>query len=155
MSRYFFLAVLAMAVFAQHAPDRAIGTWRFNAGASTYESGPAPRESTRQFLAAPKGVRFVHTGVSADGKPFRTEYTAGYDGRNSAVTGSGRYDTVSQKVTGASTVDLTFRLAGEVTVTARRTISPDGNRMTIVAEGANPDGKRFRNLLIYDRVQGR
>ena len=150
MLRLFAFAACVLAV-AQSDRDAAVGTWRFDAAASTYESGPAPRESTRVFERDGGKIRFIHTGVGANGQPFRTEYTAGYDGANYPVKGSSRYDTVSQKMVDPRTVDLTFRLKGEVTVTTRRTISPDGNRMTVIAEGANSDGKRFRNILIYKR----
>jgi hypothetical protein len=146
-----FVSFAVLAAFAQADRDAAVGTWRFDAAASTYESGPAPRESTRVFEVAGDRIRFVHTGISANGQPFRTEYTAGYDGADYPVEGSARYDTVSQKMIDSHNIDLVFRLKGEVTVITRRTISADGQRMTVVAEGANPDGKRFRNVLIYKR----
>jgi hypothetical protein len=150
MLRFFALAAGAVA-FAQSDRDAAIGAWRFDAAASTYESGPAPKESVRVFERVGDRIRFVHTGIGANGQPFRTEYTAGYDGAAYPVKGSSRYDTVSQKMIDSRTVDLVFRLKGEITVTARRTISADGQRMTVIAVGANPDGKRFRNVLIYRR----
>jgi hypothetical protein len=40
-----------------------------------------------------------------------------------------------------------------VTVEASRKISPDGKRMTIDSRGTLPSGKKFRNLLIYERVE--
>lgn len=145
--------LLALHAFAQADRDQAIGAWRFDSAASTYESGPAPRESTRVFARSGDKIRFLHTGIAADGQPFRTEYTAAYDGRDYPVTGSTRYDTVSQKMIDARTVELTFRLRGEITVTARRVISPDGKQMTVLAEGKNPDGSPFRNVLVYRRAQ--
>lgn len=151
MVRFAAFGLLAFTAFTQVDRDAAIGTWRFDAAASTYQSGPAPRESTRVFEKAGGKVRFIHTGLNANGQPFRTEYTAGYDGEDYPVKGSARYDTVSQRMIDPRTVDLIFRLKGEVTVTTRRAISPDGSRMTVVAEGANPDGRRFRNILIYKR----
>lgn len=150
MLRYATICV-ALLAHAQPERDAAIGSWQFHAADSTYESGPAPRESTRVFERAGDKVRFIHTGLAANGQPFRTEYTAGYDGSDYPVTGSGRYDTVSQKRIDARTVDLTFRLRGAVTVTARRTVSEDGRQMRIEASGKNPDGKSFRNILIYRR----
>ena len=48
-----------------------------------------------------------------------------------------------------------FRLKGKVTVTAIRKISNDGKRMTIDSRGSKPDGTKFRNLLIYSRVEGK
>jgi hypothetical protein len=151
MFRSFVPFLVMLNALAQPDRDAAVGTWRFDAAASKYESGPAPRDSTRVFERAGDKIRFLHTGVAANGQPFRTEYTAGYDGKDYPVRGSSRYDTVSQKMMDPNNVDLVFRLRGEVTVTTRRTISPDGKRMTVVAEGANPDGRRFRNILVYLR----
>lgn len=133
-------------------PDAALGTWRFLPAESTYESGPAPRESQRVWEKAPNGqVRFIHTGVGATGQPFRTEFTVGYDGKPAPVTGGSLYDSVSLQRVDARTIDQTFRKAGKITVQARRTISPDGTRMTIIAMGAKADGKPFRNKLVYAR----
>ncbi|MDX2181884.1 MAG: hypothetical protein SFV18_19985 [Bryobacteraceae bacterium] len=135
------------------AADLGLGTWRFNAALSTYESGPAPKESTRVWEKAGDQVRFRHTTVSADGRTNVTEFVASYDGSEGKVTGSSRYDTVSLKLIDDRTVEQTFRLKGEVTVRATRTISADGQRMTIVARGTNPDGKKFVNTLVYDRIR--
>lgn len=151
MFRSLVASLVALCAFAQVERDLAVGRWRFDAAASTYESGAAPKESTRVFEKYANKIRFVHTGIGASGQAFRTEYTAGYDGAKYPVKGSTRYDTVSQKMIDPRTVDLIFRLKDEVTVTARRTVSPDGSRMTVIAEGTNPDGKKFRNILIYKR----
>ena len=148
MLKYAVLSV-SLVLAAQTERDAAVGAWRFVASESTYESGPAPRESTRVFERDGDRIRFIHTGVGVNGQTFRTEYSAGYDGANYPVSGSGRYDTVSQKMIDARTVDLTFRLRGEVTVSARRTVSADGQVLRIEAKGTNPDGKAFRNILVY------
>ncbi|MCX6594192.1 MAG: hypothetical protein NTZ56_21975 [Acidobacteria bacterium] len=153
------LLFVTIAGFAAPPEDRGLGQWAFNAKASTYESAPAPRESTRIWEAAGTDksgtplVHFLHTTVGATGQPGRTEFTAGYDGRRYPVSGSSRYDTVELKLVNANVVEQTFRLKGEVTVNATRTISADGNQMTIIATGTNPDGKKFRNVLVYSRVK--
>lgn len=134
------------------AADLGIGTWRFNAAASTYESSPAPRESTRIWQPAGEGkVRFLHTSVSRDGHKGITEFVAGYDGKEYPVKGSSRYNTVSLKLVDDHVVEQVFRLKGEITVRATRTVSKDSKRMTIIATGSNPGGRAFRNILVYDR----
>jgi len=141
-----FVALLA-------AADLGIGEWRFNAALSDYRSGPAPRESIRVWEKAGDNVRFRHTTVSRDGKRNVTEFVASYGGGEAKVTGSSRYDTVSLKAVDERTVEQTFRLKGEVTVRAKRVISADGLRMTITAGGTNPDGRKFVNTLVYDRIR--
>lgn len=128
--------------------DRGLGKWQFVHAESRYESGPAPRESTRQWLpAGDNRVRFVHDGVSSDGKPFHTEFTATYDGKRYPFQGGTRYDEVALYRKDASTVEQVFTLKGVVTVRATRTISPDGKRMVIEARGEG-----FHNHLVYRRV---
>ncbi len=148
----FVLLLISVAGFAL-AEDRGLGVWHFDPSQSTYESGPAPRQSQREWIAEGEWVRFRHRGVGADGKPFQTEFRAKYDGTASPVSGSGRYDAVSLKLIDPQTVQQTFTLGGKITVEATRTVSRDGRSMTILARGTNPDGKRFRNVLVYRRKQ--
>jgi hypothetical protein len=132
--------------------DRAIGVWRFDAPASTYQSGPAPRESRRTWLEDGGQLRFIHEGVSAAGQPFRTEFSVPADGRPGAVTGSALYDSVVLQRQGARKVRQIFSKGTAVTVTAVRTVSRDGATMVIIARGKRADGKPFRNRLVYRRV---
>ena len=136
---------------AKTREDRGVGTWRVVAGASTYESGPAPRESRRQWVKEGDGVRFLHDGVSAGGKAFHTEFTAKYDGKPYPFVGGTLYNTVALHWKSADRVDQVFQKDGVVTVRATRTVSPDGKRLTIDARGNGAAGKRFRNLLVYER----
>lgn len=131
--------------------DSALGTWRFNPAQSTYESGPAPRESRRVWERTGEKVRFIHTGVSHDGKAFKTQFTAAYDGRDYPVEGSSLYNTVSLKLISSQKVEQTFRKSGVVTVEAVREVSADGMQMTIIARGTNAKGRMFKNTLIYKR----
>lgn len=143
---------LLLIATALSAADLGIGAWKFNAAASTYESSPGPRESTRIWQPAGEGkVRFVHATVAQDGSKATTEFVAGYDGKEYPVKGSSRYDTVVLKRVSDHVVEQVFRLRGEITVRATRTVSTDGKRMTIVATGSNPGGRAFRNVLVYDR----
>jgi hypothetical protein len=153
MLRRNLLLVSAASLWAQRPADRGIGKWRFRKDASTYESGPGPKESTRQWVKDGDGVKFLHDGVSMEGKPFHTEFAAKYDGKQYPFQGGSLYNSVALFLRSADRVDQVFQLDGKVTVEATRTISPDGKRMTIDSRGTLPSGKRFRNLLIYDRVE--
>ncbi len=148
------LSGLPRILTAAPPPDDGLGTWSFEPGLSAYESGPPPRRSTRVFERSGDGVHFLHTGLNAEGSPFRTEYVANYDGREYTVSGSTLYDTVALRLIDRATLDLTFRQSGTVTVTARRVISDQRRRMTITATGRNAQGQSFRNLLVYRRVDG-
>lgn len=131
--------------------DLGQGTWRFLPALSTYQSGPAPKDSKRQWLPDGDGVKFIHDGINADGKPFHTEFRAAYDGKPVPFIGGTLYDSVSLFSKTKYRVDQVFTLKGKVTVKATRTISKDSKRMTIDSRGTKPDGTSFSNLLIYER----
>lgn len=131
--------------------DAALGVWRFDPSASIYQSAAAPRESQRTWLEQGGQLRFVHEGISADGKPFRTEFTAPVDGAPGVVTGSGLYDSVVLRRVSRRKVEQIFRKGSAVTVRATRTVSRDGKTMVIIARGKRADGRPFRNRLVYRR----
>lgn len=148
--------LLVTALFAVAQPkDLGLGTWVFVPEKSTYESGPAPKESKRQWIA--KGdkvdtVQFLHDGENAEGKPFHTEFTVKYDGKPAPFVGGTLYDAVALQLKSPHVVEQTFTLQGKVTVRATRTISKDGKTMTIDSRGARKDGTLFKNILVYRRV---
>ena len=132
--------------------DLGHGTWRFIPAESTYESAPAPKESRRQWIPDGEGVKFIHDGTSAEGKPFHTEFRAAYDGKPVPFIGGTLYDSVALFSKGPRKVEQVFTLKGKVTVKAVRTISKDGKKMTIDSRGSRADGTKFKNILVYERL---
>ena len=121
--------------------DRGVGTWRYRPQDSTYESGPGPRESQRRWVPSGEGaVTFLHDFTGADGSKGHTEFTAAYDdGEQYPVHGSnGLYDTVALYLLGPDEVKQVFQLDGATTVVATRTVSADGQRLTIDTGGPLP-----------------
>ncbi len=136
--------------------DRAVGTWRYLALESSYESGPGPLVSQRRWIRSSAdlaAVTFVHDFTSQDGQASHLEFTARYDGRQYPLHGSTLYNTVSLHWISEHEVRQIFKLDGKTTVEATRTVSPDGNRLTIDTVGTiSSTSKDFRNLIIYERV---
>lgn len=132
--------------------DLGQGTWRFIPSESTYESAPAPKESKRQWIPDGDGVKFLHDGINAEGKPFHTEFRAAYDGKPVPFVGGTLYDSVALFSKGPRKVEQVFTLKGKVTVKAVRTISKDGKKMTIDSRGSRADGTKFKNILVYQRL---
>jgi hypothetical protein len=147
-----FLLLFAVVAVSGWAEDRGVGHWRFDKDATVYESSAGPARSVRIWEVTGQGeVRFTHRTRGSSGRQGLTSFTARYDGGRYAVHGSSRYDTVALELVDPNTVEQTFRKGEEITVRARRVISPDGGTMTITATGKNPDGKDFRNVMVYRR----
>lgn len=153
MLRRNLLFLSGAGLLAQDKVDLAIGKWRYLREISSYESGPGPKESERQWVRDGDGVRFLHDGTNMDGTPFHTEFRAKYDGKQYPFTGGTLYNSVALTWRSPNRVDQVFELDGKVTVRTTRTISPDGKRMSIIARGTLPTGKPFVNRMVYERVR--
>ena len=146
------LAALAVVVFASGLSaqaDPTIGTWKLNLAKTKYTAGQAPKSTTLVITAAGQGVRLTSDSVLADGSTRKISYTATYDGKDAAVTGTPDYDTVSLKKT-ATGMDGSRKKAGKVVQTFSRVVSADGKTMTVTSTGTNAAGK-VDNVQVYDR----
>ena len=90
-------------------------------------------------------------GVSADGKPIHIEWSGKLDGKDYPVTGDPNGDTRSYQKLNDRTLAVTVKKNGKVTATARTVISADGKRRTAAVSGTMPKGKKFKNVVVYDK----
>jgi hypothetical protein len=127
-----------------------LGTWQLDLTQSRYFPGPPPRAETRTYTADSAGVLGVIKRTHANGRVETIEYRADYD-REQAVTGTPAYDAIKLKKIDDFTAESTLSHAGIVFGTARRTISPDGNTLTIAFNRKTADDT-VRNVAIYHRV---
>lgn len=150
----FFLVGFAAALTAQSAGGERmlLGTWQLDLAKSTYFPGPAPRSETRRYTADSTGVQGVIERVYADGHADTIEYRADYN-REQVVTGTAAYDAITLRKIDDFTAESTLSHAGIVYGTARRTISPDGNTLTIAFQRKTPDDT-IRNVAVYRRSPG-
>ena len=145
-------AALAVVVFASGLSaqaDPTIGTWKLNLAKTKYTAGQAPKSTTLVITAAGQGVRLTSDSVLADCSTRKISYTATYDGKDAAVTGTPDYDTVSLKKT-ATGMDGSRKKAGKVVQTFSRVVSADGKTMTVTSTGTNAAGK-VGNVQVYDK----
>jgi hypothetical protein len=73
------------------------------------------------------------------------------DGKDYPMTGSDNYDTLNGVAVDAFTVKSEEKRGGKVVGIAVRTISPDGNVMTITDEGTDRKGEKFSQVLVFER----
>ena len=93
------VTLVAAAYGVQAQADPTVGTWKLNLAKTKYNAGQAPKSTTLVIEAAGQGVKLTSNTVLADGTARKISYTATYDGKDAAVTGTPDYDTISLKKT--------------------------------------------------------
>ena len=154
-SRLMFAAATVLSLslsqpFANPA-DPLDGTWELNVAKSRFDPGPAPRSQTRTYESDGQTLRMTSKGVNAQGQETTVEYTASYDGKDTAITGSPIADTVSVKRINASTSQATLKKDGKIVSVSTRVISSDGKQMSVTTTGTNDQGQPIRSELVFDR----
>lgn len=149
---YYLAAAVALAGQSSATGDLVFGTWILDTEASTYDPGPAPKSQTRTYEAHLDGVRTTVETVDAKGRSFFVEYVADYDSVEYPISGSPNVDAISLERVNLHTAVATLMHAREKIGTARRTISEDGETMTIVYDGRDPRGRTVSITAVYERA---
>jgi hypothetical protein len=90
-------------------------------------------------------------GIDADGKRVHSEWTGNFDGKDYPVTGDPISDTRSYTKVDNRTLDLTVKKGGKVIDTVRMVLSADCKSRTVIVSGTTPQGKKFKNVVVYDK----
>jgi hypothetical protein len=132
------------------AADPQMGTWKLNATKSKITPGTL-KFTTVTFKNMFGKVKVAGDGIDADGKPVHTEWTGNFDGKDYPVTGDPISDTRSYTKVDDRTLDLTVKKGGKVIDTGRIVVSADGKSRTVTVSGTTPKGKKFKNVVVYDK----
>src|SRR5437867_1646033 len=89
------VGILALSCSVSAQTDPNVGTWKLNLAKSKYNGANAPKSSTVVVESAGQGIKVTSTTVLADGTTRTIAYTANYDGKDAAVTGTPDYNMVS------------------------------------------------------------
>ena len=133
------------------AADPAVGTWKLNVAKSKYSPGPAPKSATVTYEETADGIKRTGESISADGKKTSFEYTAKFDGKDYAVTGSDAFDMISIKRINDHTVAATLKKSGKVVSTSRRVTAPNGKTMTLTINGMTAEGQKTHTVAVYSK----
>ena len=145
------VAVLAGTVLAQAADPQA-GTWKLNVAKSKFSPGPAPKSGTVTISAMSGGSKVVVDQPQADGSTRHYEYSAMYDGKDTAVTGTNPdADMVARTKVNARSVKTVSKKGGKVTTTATSVVSMDGKTRTVTTTGMNAAGQKVNNVAVYEK----
>jgi hypothetical protein len=134
------------------AKDARIGTWKANTEKSKWSPGPPPKSLTVTVQpSGANGETATAEFLNADGTTAKTKYTANFDGKDYALTGSPIADKVSLKRIDARTTERTDKKDGKVVTTLKRVVSADGKTMTVTTTGTNAQGQPVSNVIVFDK----
>jgi hypothetical protein len=132
------------------AADPQMGTWKLNETKSKIT--PGTLKNTHVVYSSMLGqVKVKSDGIDANGKPIHVEWSGKFDGKDYPVTGDPNSDTRSYTKVNERTLTTTAKKNGKVTVTGQIVVSPDGKSRTVTLNGITPKGKKFKNVVVYDK----
>ena len=145
--------VFSGVLLAQSNP--ALGTWKLNLAKSKYSpAGTAPKSDVLIYEAQGDGVKVSSNGVAWDGSRIAFSFTTNYDGKDSAVSGTGfpnAADTIAVKRIDSNTSTATGKKAGKVVYTRTLVVSKDGKVMTITAKGTDEQGHPTSSTSVWEK----
>jgi hypothetical protein len=148
----FLIAGLSPAATAQsdsRTSDGLVGTWRLDLSQSKYSPGPAPRDETRIYALDGGGMSGRIDRQYADGRREVIDYRADSD-HDTPVSGTRAYDAVRFRQIDARTTEAVLSHAGRVWGTARRSLSENGDTLTITFRRIEP-GDMVHNVAVYHK----
>ena len=143
MRRLALLVVLLGAALVMRAADPVIGTWHLNVEKLRYDPGPPPKSQTRIYREEDGGVKAVVITVYKNGNSDTVHYAANYDGKEHPVEGSPDTDGILMTRIDDHAAESVLTHAGHTIGMARRTVSRDGQTMTITFKGSDVNNTAY------------
>jgi hypothetical protein len=132
------------------AADPQMGTWKLNEAKSKITPG-TNRYTTVTFKDMFGKIKTTQDGIDGAGKPIHVEWSGKFDGKDYPVTGDSNADTRSYRKMDDRTLEMTARKNGKVIAMARTSVSADGKTRTANVTGSTAAGKKFENLVVYEK----
>lgn len=132
------------------AADPQIGTWKLDESKSKITAG-TNKYTTVTFKETAGNIKTTQDGINANGKPIHVEWSGKFDGKDYPATGDPAADTRSYRKVDDRTIEMTAKKNGKVIATARTSVSADGKSRTANVTGTTADGKKFKNVVIYNK----
>ena len=143
------LIALTVAIALAQSKDPLIGNWQINRAKSEFMPDNTLQNRTITIEAKGNGISAVQQTVVEAGNTVTSEYSAGYDGKDSPISGS-LLDTVALKRVNANTVERTGKIRGQAVETATMAVSANGKVLTIATKGS-VDGNDYSSTQVFDR----
>jgi hypothetical protein len=141
------LVFVSTALGFQNNPQ--MGTWKLNEAKSKF-AGKA-RNQTVVYEQTGDQIKVTVDGVDETGGAVHSEWTGKFDGKDYPVTGDATSDVRSYRMINKNTLSLTGKKGGKVTLNGRIVVSRDGKSRTVTTTATNAQGKKVRNVAVYDK----
>ena len=141
------LVFVSAAMAFQDNPN--MGTWKLNEAKSKFAG--KTRNHTVVYEAAGDQTKVTVDGVDESGGAVHNEWTGKFDGKYYAVTGDATSDYRMYRMINKNTLSLTGKKGNKVTLTGRVVVSRDGKTRTVTTTTTNAQGKKVRNVAVYDK----
>ncbi|HEX3252478.1 MAG TPA: hypothetical protein VHS05_23775 [Pyrinomonadaceae bacterium] len=141
------LVFVSTALGFQNNPQ--MGTWKLNEAKSKF-AGKA-RNQTVVYEQTGDQIKVTVDGVDESGGAVHSEWTGKFDGKDYPVTGDAASDVRSYRMINKNTLSLTGKKGGKVTLNGRIVVSRDGKSRTVTTTATNAQGKKVRNVAVYDK----
>jgi hypothetical protein len=133
--------------------DPFLGIWQLIPEKSVYEKGNPPNDGTYTIEVHGDGYLVTMQWKTFDGTWTEMSYTSTPDGQDHPYGDPNVADTISMTRIDYHTLDSDAKKAGHVTAHARRILSDDLRKMTVIQSGPRSEGGTFKNLSVYRRTQ--
>ena len=133
---------------AQTKDDPFIGRWVLDRAKSEF-SGNVPERRITIFELTPAGIKHITETVIANGSTDRVEYTAKYDEKDVTISNSFLWQVSVKRIDPRTTV-RSGKVMGMVVETSTRTVSADGQTLTITTNGTNA-GDEYSSVQVFTR----
>jgi hypothetical protein len=138
-------------IAAGSVADPAVGTWKLNLAKSAFAGIPAYKSQIRIYSRSGQDITLKMTTVSAEGKETTTQATYKLNGKDYPSMGNPDFDSLSGMQIDTNTVEFTLKRAGEPVGKIRRTVSKDGQTLTINYEIKNANGVLTGAVTVFDK----
>jgi hypothetical protein len=131
--------------------DPLVGTWTLNIQRSKFRPGLPPKSMTVTYDQTPTGLRAVSVVVLRDGTSSRSEYTAGYDGKDYPITGVAQVDAVSLRQIDTLTSERIDKRAGQRVQSYTRQVYADGRTLIVTQKGTDAAGSIVDHQMVFEK----
>jgi hypothetical protein len=131
--------------------DPVVGTWKLNLAKSTFGGVPAYKSQIRTYSRSSGDLTLKMTTVSSEGKETTTQATYKLNGKDYPSMGNPDFDSLSGMQIDINTVEFTLKRAGKPVGKIRRTVSEDGQTLTINFLLTNKNGVQTSAVTMFDK----